>query len=221
MNGNNYSLLINELAASEGIFTSSQAARLGIPRVVLARACDAGKLVRVAHGAYKSAAVPSSPFDDLVAIWKLTSPEKMTDERIRASCWDGIVVAGSTASSVWGIGDLHLSPYRLLAPKRINSRNKEARFGVRRVSREDVSFEYGFPVTKMERTLVDLVLDDEDPSLIRDVANLAISASFETSRLCCLIEEECKSKRKRQIAESIFEEELHGVRDISGVGDGG
>ena len=50
------------------------------------------------------------------------------------------------------IGDFYLSPYRILAPRRINSRNAEARFGIRGVPRDDVSFIEGIPVTGAERT---------------------------------------------------------------------
>ena len=131
----NYSSALNELSASEGVFTTAQAARLGIPRNVLSKACESGKLVRVLHGAYRMAGTPSSQFDDLAAAWKLTAASKMSYERMPASAWDGIAVSGSTAASILGIGDFYASPYRILAPKRINSRNPDIRFGVRRINR--------------------------------------------------------------------------------------
>ncbi len=147
----NYSSALNELSASEGVFTTAQAARLGIPRNVLSKACESGKLVRVLHGAYRMAGTPSSQFDDLAAAWKLTAASKMSYERMPASAWDGIAVSGSTAASILGIGDFYASPYRILAPKRINSRNPDIRFGVRRINRDDVSYELGIPVTRLER----------------------------------------------------------------------
>ena len=100
----------------------------------------------------------SSYTDELVAVWKLTSPSLFTYERMRFSAWDGIVVGGQTAASLTGVGDFHLSPFRLYAPKRFNTRNRLARFGKRIVAREDVVFQQGVPVTKMERTISDLVL---------------------------------------------------------------
>ena len=51
MNRRDYLSIMNELSASEGVFTTAQAMRLGIPRNVLAKARQAGKLVRIAHGA--------------------------------------------------------------------------------------------------------------------------------------------------------------------------
>ena len=168
MNRRDYLSIMSELSASEGVFTTAQALRLGIPRNVLAKAREAGKLVRIAHGAYRMAGTPASQLDELTAAWKLTDPAKMTHERVPFDAWDGIAVAGNTAASILGIGDFYLSPYRILAPRRINSRNVETRFGVRDITRNEVSFASGIPVTSIERTLVDLVLDGEDPSLVED-----------------------------------------------------
>ena len=44
---------IDELSASEGVFTTAQAQRLGISRNALSHACKVGRLERVAHGAYR------------------------------------------------------------------------------------------------------------------------------------------------------------------------
>ena len=60
MNKNRHTSAIEELSASEGVFTTAQAERLGIPRNAIAKACEAGRLVRVAHGAYRMAGVPAS-----------------------------------------------------------------------------------------------------------------------------------------------------------------
>lgn len=205
MNGTNHTSAIDALSATEGVFTTAQAARLGVPRNVLAKACDSGKLVRVAHGAYRSAASPSSPFDVATAAWKLTDAGKMSHERMQASSWDGIAVAGTTAASLQGLGDFYLSPFRLLAPHRVNTRNEDVRFGIRRVEREDVSFEFGMPVTRPERTLVDLVLDHEDPSLIHDAYQDALEHGIDDERLQAIANRLCTSKKDAAIAKRAFE----------------
>lgn len=207
MTRNSYTSMMGELSASERVFTTAQAERLGIPRNVIAKACEAGRLVRIVHGAYRMAGVPASQLDDLAALWKLTDPSKMTHERMRTSTWDGIAVAGSTAASILGIGDFHLSPYRILSPRRINSRNAESRFGVRDVSRDDVSFVEGVPVTKIERTLVDLVLDGEDPSLVENALADARTKGFDRGRLERLAAETKASAKERKTMERIFNKE--------------
>ena len=54
---------IDELSASEGVFTTAQAQRLGISRNALSHACKVGRLERVAHGAYRLSGAPSSETD--------------------------------------------------------------------------------------------------------------------------------------------------------------
>lgn len=199
-----YTALIDELSASEGIFTTAQAQKLGIPRTALSNAQKSGRLSRIDHGAYRAAATQPEFTDELDAIWKLTAPSKMSYERILPAGWDGITVAGTTAASLLGIGDFYLTPYRILAPQRINSRNPEAHFGVRTVSREDVAFEFGFPVTKIERTLVDLILDNEEPSLIANAYRDARDAGLDKAHLDDLLNKECTSRRTGAIAQRIF-----------------
>lgn len=207
MNRNNYASAIDELSASEGVFTTAQAERLSIPRNAIAKACEAGRLVRIAHGAYRMAGVPASQLDDLAALWKLTDPAKMTYERMQADAWDGIAVAGSTAASILGIGDFYLSPYRILSPRRINSRNAESRFGVRDVFRDDVSFVEGVPVTGVERTLVDLVLDGEEPSLVEDAFADALARGLDKGKLERLAAETRASAKMRKKMARIFDKE--------------
>lgn len=174
---------LNELSASEGVFTTAQAARLGVSRNVLAKACEAGSLVRIVHGAYRMAGVPPKETDELAALWKMTDAPSFTHERARPSGWDGVAVGGATAANLLGIGDFYLSPYVLLAPVRMRSRFPGVTFAVRDIAREDVTFTEGLPVTKAERTLLDLALLGEDPSLVRDALSGARGLGLDEERL--------------------------------------
>ena len=180
---------IAELSESEGVFTTAQAARMGIPRDALHDGARAGRLERVARGAYRLVGSGSEPTDELAAIWKLTAPAELTHERAHAGAWDGIAVGGATAASLLGIGDFYLSPYHIYAPRRINSRNKDASFAVRKIARDEVSFESGLPVTVPERTIFDLVADDEDRSLVADALRDACSGRrpFDLDKLEALL----------------------------------
>ena len=175
MTKRNHISAILELAESEGVFTTAQAGRLGIPRDALHDACASGLLERLAHGAYRLMGSGSTEVDELVALWKLTSPKLFAHERLTK--WDSVCIGGSSAAYLNGMGDLHLSPYRIYSGKRINSRSPFARFSVRHVSRRDVSFERGIPITRPERTVFDLMLDREDPSLVADALRDAASSS--------------------------------------------
>ena len=171
------------------MFTTAQAARIGIPRDALHGAAEADRVVGIARGAYRLVGSGSEQTDELVAAWKLTAPDRFTHERLQAEAWDGVAVGGATAASLLGIGGFCLSQYRIYAPRRINSRNKAVSFAVRRVARDEVSFASGFPVTTPERTIFDLVADDEDLSLVADALHGACAGSrpFDFNKLEALI----------------------------------
>ena len=181
-----------ELAQSEGgVFTAAQASRLGIPRDALSYAARAGRLERIVRGAYRFVGTSPSELDLASALWKLTDPSRFTHERLAS--WDGVCVGGRTAAFALGIGDLHPYPCRIYAPHPMRIRLADASTAVRRVDERDVTFQFGFPVTRSERTIVDLVLDGEDLSLVADTLRdakwrLVQPIHFDVSRLAGLIE---------------------------------
>lgn len=195
--------VLAELAESERVLTTAQAARLGVPRDALHDAYESGRLERVAHGAYRLVGSGTSEVDELLALWKLTAPAKFTHERIPE--WDGVCVGGTSAAYLDGMGDFYLSPYRMFSRRRINSRRPGVRFGVRRIDRDDVSFDRGFPVTRPERTIVDLVLDREDPSLVagalKDAAHA--SAGVNCSRLRDLLCSEVGERKGADLCDTL------------------
>ena len=181
---------IDELSASEGVFTTAQAQRLGISRNALSHACKVGRLERVAHGAYRLSGAPSSETDELAAIWKLTASTAFSWER--QAKWDGVAVGGSTAAWLLGIGDFHLSPYRIYAPERINSKIESARFGVRNVDEGDMAWMGGLPVTRAERTLAE--------GAFRDAAAQGL---IDSAKLGSLLDELGENKRRAALLEPL------------------
>lgn len=187
MSYENHTQKIAELARSEGgIFTSAQAVRSGIPRDALSYALRTGRLERIVRGAYKMASAPDSRFDTYIAFWKLTAPSAFGYERI--SAFDGVVVGGHTASYIHDFGVLQPSPCRIYAPKRMRSKLQGISFAQRRIEEKDVVFKEGLYVTRPERTIYDLLLDHEDPSLVADTLadarrQLEASGGFSMERL--------------------------------------
>lgn len=206
MKHSKYISSIAELSESEGVFTTAQAARMGIPRDALHDAVESGRIERIMHGAYRLVGSRSSYIDELVAIWKLTAPSKFTHERIQVSSWDGIAIGGSTAASLLGIGDFYLSPYRIYTPKRINSRNTATKFTKRDIARDEITFINGLPVTCMERTIFDLVADAEDLSLVADTLNDAYDKDkqFDLAKLRNFFNSKYKEKRATYLYESLL-----------------
>ena len=188
------------------MFTTAQAARIGIPRDALHGAAEAGRVVGIARGAYRLVGSGSEQTDELVAAWKLTASDRFAHERLQAEAWDGVAVGGATAASLLGIEDFYLSPYRIYAPRRINSRNKAASFAVREVARDEVSFASGFPVTTPERTIFDLVADNEDLSLVADALRSACVGGrpFDFNKLEALSHGKYGKNKANQILTSLL-----------------
>ena len=149
------------------------------------------------------AGTQSRETDALAAIWKLTDPARFTWER--QAEWDGVAVGGTTAASLQGIGDFFASPYRIYAPRRINSRLEAATFAARAINAEDVSGEQGLPLTRPERTLIDLRLDSEDPSLIADAYRDARDIGLDYERLGKLVRETSATPKREKALEPIAE----------------
>ena len=197
---------IAELSESEGVFTTAQATRTGILRDALHDAAASGRIEQIAHGAYRLVGSGSEQTDELVAAWKPTASDRFTHERMQAEAWDGVAVGGATAASLLGIGDFYLSPYRIYAPRRINSRNKAVSFAVRKVARDEASFASGLPVTTPERTIFDLVAGDEDLSLVADALRGACAGSrpFDFNKLEALIHGKYGKNKANQILTSLL-----------------
>jgi predicted transcriptional regulator of viral defense system len=159
---------ISEIAASQrGLFTTAQAALFGVSRSVLAYMTKVGKIERLEHGVYKVSGTPFEEDQGIYAAWLSTDPARMAFER--RSDFDGVVVGGRSAAAIHGIGDFFLSPYRFLTRERINSKRSGIVFTKRTVDDRDVTFTAaGLPITSVERTLFDLHVDSEEPSLFND-----------------------------------------------------
>ncbi len=209
---------LNELSASEGVFTTAQAARLGIPRKTLSQAVASGRAERIVHGAYRLSSTMGNLTDELAAIWKLTDPFAFTHERLSSKAMGGIIIGGATAACLLGIGDFHLSPYRIYSPKRINSRIKVASFATRAIDPSDVTIVEGLPVTRPERTLIDLCLDFEDPSLIEGAFRDAATKSLDMDRIRIILDEQPNGKLVRSALSTIenllSEAEKGGKREV-------
>lgn len=208
MQVSNWGASIAQLSESEGVFTTAQAERTGIPRDALHDAVKAGRLERIMRGAYRMVGAGVTYVDELIAVWKLTNPAKFTYERMKTSTWDGVVVGGSTAASLLEVGDFHLSTYRLYSPKRFNTRNRAANFGRRNVSRSQVAFVKDIPVTRPERTIFDLMLDNEDFSLIGNALHDAWYANrnFNFAMLEHLLKGQYKEEKASRIYKDLLSE---------------
>lgn len=150
-----------------GMVTASQASTQGVSRLDLSRLTDGGHLDRLAHGVYKDSGTPSDQFEDLRAAWLSTEPKVMGEARIQERA-NGIVVAGTSAAGLYGIGDLWTDRHEFVSPERRQSQRTEIRYRKRSLDPHDVTLAQGLPTMTIERTIADLVEEVGDHSLVAD-----------------------------------------------------
>lgn len=156
---------VQEVSADQwGLFTTAQAKQQGIIGTELSRAAQAGQIEPITHGVYRLAGVPSDEFDGIRAAWLSTDPKRPAYERLNDE--DPVVVSGSSAAWLHGIGDLQPEPYQFSSPARRQTRRPDVRFRRRNVPPEFRTVSQGLPVTTVEQTIADLVHAKTDLSLI-------------------------------------------------------
>lgn len=160
--------ILNDLSASQqGFFTSAQAKSAGIDRLVLSRLESHAQVERVMHGVYRSCAAPSFREEDVWAAWLALEPAVPAWNR----SYDGTqgVASHCTASWLLEIGELNPTPITFTMSVRKQTRRSELRLVKANIAACEVMLVAGIPVTKPSRTILDLLKDGEDLSLIAHV----------------------------------------------------
>lgn len=162
--------ILNNLSASQkGVFTAAQARNLGIDRLALSRLEAHGQIERVAHGVYRSCAAPSFREEGVWAAWLALYPGTPAWERRR----DGSQGAASHGTAAWllGLGELVPTPTTFTLPVRKQTRRDGTRLVKAPLRPEEVMTVKGIPATVPTRTILDLLRDREDLSLVANVFN--------------------------------------------------
>lgn len=156
-------------SAQWGMFTISQAKRLGVSRQYVAQLAKKGKVERLSSSVYRLSPAPTTSYDDIKAAWLSTNPEQFAYERLASKDYD-VVVTGATAACLYEVGDLYASPYTFGVKQRRQTQRDDIRYLKSNWSSNDVTLVDGLPTARPEKVIADLVRAHEEPSLISDVA---------------------------------------------------
>lgn len=128
-------------ARHHGVILGSEAIAIGLTPSGLTRRCKKGTLRRLHEGVYAVTSVPPSPKQTLFG----------------ACRWGGSGTAAShrSAGALWKLDGLELDVIEISTPRRLNSK-KVISHPTPPLPIEDLTEIEGIPVTKIERTLVDL-----------------------------------------------------------------
>ncbi len=157
--------IINEISSSQkGLFTSAQAAALGVGRMSLSRLAAHEHIEPIVRGVFRAAGAPSTREEDVYAAWLATEPA--TFAYLRPFDASSCVASLGTAAWLHGLGELKPEPITFSCPRRKQSRNASLRFLKRALSDEDVCVIAGIPATTPKRTVLDLIDYGEDLGLV-------------------------------------------------------
>ena len=158
----------SDLAASQrGFFTAAQARGTGVDKLALSRLCAAGQIERVGHGIYRAAGAPGFREDALYAAWLGLMPETPSYQRPKDKT--DFVVSHATAAWLHGLGEVNPEPFVFTHPTRRQTRSTQMRFVRSALESQDVTVVSGMPATTIARTVLDLLSDGDDLSLVSSV----------------------------------------------------
>jgi hypothetical protein len=167
--------VISSLAASQwGLLTTAQAEKVGVTRLTLSRMVAAEVLERPSQGVYVLAGAVDE-FTDLRAAWLSLMPAMTAEERL-ASPADHGVASHATAANLHHLGDLKddLAEFTFAVPRR--TRRDGIRLHQAALASNDVTIAAGLPVTTVERTIADLLVDSTaDVQHIADITGQALA----------------------------------------------
>lgn len=154
-----------------GLFTSAQAAAAGISYKQLTRLAANGVIERVIHGVYRAAGAPSLQHEYTYATWLAVGGANYRPGEVPP-----VVVAGTMASTMHGIGDWFPGDFDFIVPSRRASRRRDVRFRIRHLEYNEITFVDQLPVLSIERNIADLVEQWHDPSLIAGAIGDAVDS---------------------------------------------
>lgn len=176
---------ITEITADQGGYlTAAQAARMGVPHERLAELVHSGDLRRVRRGVYATREAKVSPLEDTIAAWLSTEQARFPWERTETP--PGAVVSHRSAAGIWELGTVNPGEPDLTVQR--NARQgRGIRFHRVRLGPEDWVWWQpprgpAMPVTTPARTIVDLLIDGEEPSYLERATNEAAQRGIATAR---------------------------------------
>lgn len=162
--------VVAELAAAQwGLFTTGQAKSRDLTGMDLRRLEVAGLVQRVERGVYRELGAPVDRFEQLRASWLALDPGRTAERRLFEYQRD-YVVSGSSATQLFEVGDLlDEEDFFTAVDGRKQSVRGRVRLSQRNLPGEQITIVQGLPTTTIERTIVDLIRDDVDLSLVAGV----------------------------------------------------
>src|SRR5450759_3056638 len=140
----NHQALYEMAEPQAGYFTTAQGQAAGFSRPLLAYQTQAGRFLHVAHGLYRLAQFPHSPFEDLYVAWLRAGPDA--------------VIYHDRALAVYGLSDHLPSRTHLIVPRTASRRRTGVRLHTHQLKRSEITHREGLPLTTVPVSYTHLTL---------------------------------------------------------------
>ena len=159
----------------DGYFTAAAAASAGYSRALLAHHVRSGLLERVEWGIYRLRRFPETRRADLIISHLRAGP--------------GSAISHQSALELYDLSDALPSVVHITVPRSASRRRRGMSLHTGRLDPADVTVWNGIPVTRVERTIADVVRSGHPEELVLSAIQQALSRGLTTSsRLAQLVE---------------------------------
>ena len=176
-----------------GYFSISQANIAGIRRNQIYRAVRQGTIERAYPGVYRLALFPSGQFEEVFAAL--------------VSMGENAVVGFETALYIYGLSDIIPSNIHLIMPRTSSRRRSHVKMHTTKLEEQEITNFEGFPITTVERTIVDVLASHADMDQVRMATTQAITQGL-TTREKLISQARKRSKAMQNIVERLLANEV-------------
>jgi len=132
-----------ELAESQGgYFAANQAKDIGFSYERLSNNVNSGRFIRAAHGIYRLAHFPNSPYEDLFIAWLRTGPDS--------------AISHESALAIYDFSDALPFEVHVTVPREASRRRYDIRQHTNELHEDEITFRAGLAVTTVARTIADV-----------------------------------------------------------------
>ena len=181
--------LIADIASDQwGLITNQQAERFGISRLKLSRLAKDEVLTRIRSGVYLDSGAQLGDETYIRAQWLSFKPEALSHERLKHPEKD-VVVAGQTASWLYGAGEFLPSPHLFYSSERYQKQVQGIKVLRRTLDLNQIRIVDGLPLTSPEQTIHDLLKQGFDLESVKSAVSDMVSIGINLDKLLAPIKE--------------------------------
>ena len=170
-----------------GYFTTQQAHKAGYSLERLSDLTMRGQFIRIEQGVYRLTHFPATLFEDLHIASLKTGPSS--------------VISHESALAVFELSDILPTAVHVIIPKTGSRRRKGVQFHTPKLQEDEISQREGLRVTRVERTIADVILRGVSYQHIRQAIQEALQRGLTTEKKLCKQAERRKGRVEKYISE--------------------